>query len=512
VSSVFVSGCKSGGGQPSAKAKDTFIYATANQAPELDPANGSSNAVNRLISLLYDGLITYAADSTKIVPALADTWEASPDAKTFTFHMRKDAKFADGSAVTADAVKFSFDRIIKVGKLAASSWSGIIFDDTVKVIDQSTVQFNLKESIPAFMAMLATPAGLIINPKIKDKYTSSDPIGETYLTTNSMGSGRYVVQTFTPNGDGVFVRNDKWFGPKSKIKKLVLRIVPEASTQRMLLEKGEIDMIEGRFLDWDTIEALRKTDGVAIAEGPTMDILRLIPNGSKKPFDNEKVRQALSMAIDYDSIIKDIYGGHAERLLGGIPKGLMGYDANAFRFNHDVEGAKKLLKEAGYPNGIEFELSMGPIALWQKVATKVQSDAAQAGIKISLREYALPALYKKLSDGDFALGMSGWTPDYADPDYNCWYFFYSGNAGPGYNWAFIKDKTVDDFLIKARSTVDATQRESYYKQITDITNKAATYIPIAQAYTANPMRKWVKGYVLNPMSNWALPLEQMSKE
>ncbi len=365
VLSAFTAGCSSNQAA-SAKSKDTFIYATSNQAPELDPANASSNAVNRLVSLLYDGLVTYAPDSTKVVGALADTWEASPDAKTFTFHIRKDVKFSDGTPVTADAVKFSFGRMMKVGKMAASAWTGLIDDNTIKVIDQSTVQFNLKDPTPSFLAMMATPAGLIINPKIADHYTADDPLGETWLATHSIGSGRYVVESYVPNGDGTFVRNDKWYGPKSSFKKFVLRVVPEVSTQRMLLEKGEVDMLEGRFLDWDTINALKGEQGITVVSAPTMDILQLIPNGSKKPFSDVRVRQALSMVVDYDGIIKNIYGGNAQRLYGAIPEGLMGADPNAFHYNFDPAKAKELLAEAGYPNGLDVELSIGPIALWQK--------------------------------------------------------------------------------------------------------------------------------------------------
>ncbi|MHB0884878.1 MAG: ABC transporter substrate-binding protein [Bacillota bacterium] len=509
VFTAFAAGC-SNKNAGTAKSKDTFILATSNQAPALDPANASSNAVNRLVALLYDGLVTYAPDSTKVVGALADTWEASPDAKTFTFHIRKDAKFSDGSAVTADAVKFSFDRAMKVGKMAASAWSGIIADGTITVVDPSTVKFTLKDPTPSFLAMMATPAGLIVNPKVKDQYKGDDN-GEGYLVDHAVGSGRYTVKSFTPNGDAVFVRNDKWYGQKSAIKNVIVRIVPEAATQRMMLEKGEIDMIEGRFLDWDTIVQLGKEDGITVPEVPGMDILRFILNSSKKPFNDIRVRKALAESIDYEGILKDIYGGHADRLLGGIPKGLLGYDANALKYEQNIDDAKKLLKDAGYPNGLTLELSAGPIDLWRKVATKVQSDAAKAGIKIEIREYALPALYQKMSGGDFAMGMSGWTPDYADPDYNVWYFFYSKNAGAGYNWAFLQDPNVDSLILQARNTVDEATRANLYKQITQITNEMSVYIPIAQPHAANPMRSWVKGYVLNPMNVWALPMELMSK-
>ncbi len=487
-----------------------FVFATGHDTGSLDPAAGASNSQYAVLYDLYDRLVTIRGESTDVQPMLAESWEVNDDATEYTFYLRKDAKFHDGTPVNAASVKFSFDRILKTGKLGASMFKPYIDPNEIETPDEWTVTFNLKQAFPGFLPALGSGCALIHNPAVMQHEQDGD-LGAAWAATNDCGSGPFILESATLGEQVVFKRNDDYWGQKPAFEKVIIQVVPEASTQRAMLEKGEVDMIDGRGLNWETLEQLAKTEGISVVDRETFDILYMIFNTEKAPFDDLKVRQAVASALDYDGIIEGIYLNHAVRLNCATPKGLFGHDESLPMPERDVERANELMVEAGHPDGFDVEFSIGQDAAWQKLAVKIQADLDEIGVRINIRQYAWSAYYEKLSAGDFNMALCGWTPDYADPQYNIWYFYYSENAGPGYNWAFYRDPEMDEMIMTAGSISDQAERQRLYTDLQARANADLPYLWLAQMKNGQPMRTWVKGYVMNPMNNWYVPFSQMSK-
>ncbi len=488
---------------------EQFLYVTSTDMGEsLDPAVGWGYSV---FYWAYDRLVTTKGETTDVQPCLATSWEANADASVWTFHLRKDAKFHDGSPVNAAAVKFTFDRILKIGKVAASLYKPYVDPAKIETPDDHTVVFKLKQSFPSFLQILTAAQGAIQSPKVLDHQTNND-LGQAWAVTRDFGSGAYTVESAKIGEEVRLLRNEQYWGPKGKFKNVVVKIVRETSTQRAMLEKGEVDMLNGRGFDWEILDILAKTSDVKVVERETFEIEYLCFNRTKKPFNDKRVREAVAKAIDYDSLLKGIYLNHAIRLNGPVPAGMMGHDKTIPVVAYNVEQAKKLLAEAGYPNGLEIEFSVGQNSSWPKLAVKLQSDLEKAGIRVKIRQYAWASYWDKMGTGDFQMCICGWHPDYADPSYNVFFLLHSSNAGPNYNYAFYRNPAVDKMIERAATISDQKERAKIYSDIQRTIATDYPYAWLAQLNTATPMRAWIDGYYLNPMNIWYLPLDEMTKK
>jgi len=388
------------------KNPDKFIFATNEDIPTLDPAVSYENTGFRVMYVMYDRLLTYEGSSTEIKSMLATNWEISDDQKTYTFHLRKDAYFHDGTKVTADAVKYSFNRMLSIGKGPSGLFSGIIDGNSIEVIDDYTVRFKLLTVYPPFITMLGLNCASIVNPELVRAHEVDGDFGEAWLTENEAGSGSYIFDSWK-RGDSLIMKvNDSYWGEKAKIEKAVIRFIAESSTQRMMLEKGEIDMAEA--ITREAREELRNTEGIEVAEVPGMAIHYVALNSSKSPLDNLQVRKAISHAVDFDAIIEGVYLNHSIRLNSPIPKGLFGHDEDVPYFKYDLKEAKTMLADAGYPDGFDLEFIVADFDTWTKVATVIQYQLSTIGRDVKISKYAWPTYLEKIMNGDHDLCMMGW--------------------------------------------------------------------------------------------------------
>lgn len=510
ILALLITGC-GGGSKPTSKTPgDVLVVGMAMDLATLDPAVSMDNASWKITYPSYDRLVKYkivnGKSTTDVEAMAAETWAVSPSGTEWTFKLRKDIKFHDGSVLNAQAVKFSFDRLMKIGKGPADYFPAL---KSVEVVDEYTVKFVLKEPFPPFLSTLATNAGNIINPKVM-QYEKNGDMASEYLASHTMGSGAYNLIEWNREQHLKLQAVENYWGPKPALKTILLKIVKDPSAQRMQLESGDLDIAEG--IPIDQVEQLRSNANIKVVENATLNINYVYLNNQKKPLDNAKVRQALNYAIDYDSMIKGVMRGKAVQAKGPIPEGLWGADPNVKQYKLDAAKAKQLLAEAGYPQGLTIKLLYSDYRpFWEQEVLAIQDNLGKVGVKVELEKVAWATLRDKVDRGDFEMCLGAWSPDYADPFMFMNYWYDSKNFGLAGNRAFYKNDKVDEMLRTAGRISDQNERIKLYREAQSIVVEDAAYILLFQNTGLLPMRKNVDGYVYNPMLESMYIFELMKK-
>lgn len=472
----------------------------------LDPGNTMDNSAWKITYPAYERLVEFNGASTEVKPGIATKWEVSSDGLTWTFHLGKGHKFVDGTEVDSNAVKFTFERTLDLKKGPADTYS-IIKEITTP--DKYTVKFVLSSSFPQFLSTLATNYGGIINPNVMSHEQNGDK-AQNYLSNHTDGSGAYQL-TEWKKGAYLHLALNPNYSQKPSIKDVYFKLVSDSSAARLELEKGDADIAEG--IDIDQMKQLQEKSNITIVKKPSLLVDYVYMNCTKgnAALQNPKVRQAISYAIDYNSIIKKVMNGYASSIAGPIPKGLWGYDASAFKYNYNTKKAKELLDEAGAKNLQLTLLYSDKLPNWEQEALIIQSDLGDIGIKVNLNKVAYATMRDMLDSGKFDLAMGVWSPDYADPYMFMNYWFDSKNQGLAGNRAFYVNSQVDDLIRKAAYINDKAERIKLYNQAEKIVIDEAPYAYLYQKQFVLPVSKSVKGYVYNPMLEGIYNLSEMSK-
>jgi len=478
--------------------QNTLVVGVSSDIHVLDPAVSSDNYDWRQIYPCYDRLVKYKVangeGSTEVEPMAAESWSVSDDGLTWTFRIRQGIRFDDGSPLDAKAVKFSFERVLQVGKGPADNLGAI---KSVEAVDDYTARIVLKSAFGPFLQTLATDAGCIVNPAVM-KHEKDGDLAQAWLAQNTDGSGPFRLVEWSRGERCVLEAKLDYWGGKPKLEKVIVRFMRESSDRRMALEQGDIDIAEGILID--QIPALEKNPEVVVNRYPSQLVEYVYLNCQKEPLDDPKVRQALNHAVDYQGIIDYVLQGNGVQMRGPIPKGMWGHNPDVFQYTRDVEKAKGLLQEAGMGDDLELTLIYSERrASWEQIATVLQSNFADIGVKLELRLMANPTLRDKVDRGDFELCLGAWSPDYADPSMFMNFWFDSDNFGLPGNRSFYKNEKVDQLIRKAVTLSDQSRRVNLYNEAQDIVMEDAPYIFLYQTRTIVPMRKNVKGYVYNPM-------------
>ena len=460
---------------PQGNASDpkTLIVLTPADTQTLDPAVNYDFSGGFFLTNTYEGLVkAEGSTEAKIVPALAESWEVSPDGLTYTFKIRDGVKFHDGTPVNAEAVKFSFDRLLSVGMGAVGNFTSI---DKIEVADEMTVKFILKDPFSSFLLALTSMWGpVVVSPTAVKANEKDGDQGQAWLAENEAGSGPYKVEKWERNQQLTLVRNpDYWGGWGDKfLEKIIVRFVPETSTMRLMIEKGDADVAVGMTNNED-LDALAKTPGVAVEEFSAMSIREVRINTTKPPLDDARVRQALAYSFDYDQAANGVLGGHAIRLDSVTAKGVAGYYKPSFMYTKDLEKAKQLLADAGHPGG-GFALDyiwLSGLDVDRQIGEMWQADLKQLGIDLKIQEMPLNTWWEAQGNPETApqMMMGQWGLDYADATSQIWVMYYSGNFPPqGSNYFYYKNEQVDTLLEQARVETDKAKVDKLYQDAVEM--------------------------------------------
>lgn len=472
------------------------------------PAYGISWAMyDRLMTFgtktLPDGSVSY--DYTVLEPELAESWEMAEDGMSVTFKLRQDATFHDGTPVTANDVKWSYDRAVSIGGFPTFQMKAGALEspDQFEAVDDHTFRVRFLRPDKLTMMDMAVPIPVIINAKLVEPHlTEADPWGAEWLNNNDAGSGAYKIKEYKPNERIVLERFEDWkSGPLPAVKEVIVLNVPEAGNRRALLEKGDID-VNFDLSEKDQKE-LSAADNFTVVSTPIENCLYSIDmhtnpqlKGADNPFADVNVRQAVSHAIPYDAIMGTAMYGQAVPMFG---TGKVKPDSTTWPqpspYKTDMEKAKALMAESAYPDGFETTLAfdMGTKEWGEPTAVLVQEALAELGITVSIEKVPSANFRSVLVEKSRPMiinNFGGWL-NY--PDYFFFYAYHGQDAT--FNGSSYKNPEMDKKIEAAlASEPGKPEYEENVKGFIEMAWQEMPRVPLVQPQLGVAMQPNVTGY------------------
>ncbi|OQM74279.1 peptide ABC transporter substrate-binding protein [Pseudaminobacter manganicus] len=492
---------------------NVLIVGQIAEPKSLDPAVDTAVNDFRILLNVYDGLVRYKDGTLEPEPGLATSWTISPDGKVYTFKLRESVKFQDGTPFNAEAVKFNFDRMLDkngpyydTGPFPLASFFSAV--DKVKVIDDLTVEFDLKEPYAPFLSNLAYPTGLIVSPAAVKKYGKD-------FGRHPVGTGAYMFQEWVSNQKVVLTKNPDYWDGSPALEAVVFRPITDANTRVAAMLSGEIDvMVE---VPPDSLSQFRDNPAFKVYEQAGPHVWFLILNMKEGPFADKKVRQAVNYAINKETLVNNVLQGTATVAAGPTPPAFgWAYDKKLKPYPYDPEKAKELLKEAGYDGQeITFYVTEGGSGMLEPVAmaTAIQADLAAVGMKVKIETYEWNTFLSKVNAGlDSKADMAEMAWMTNDPD-TLPYLTLRTDAWPkkgGFNSGYYSNPEVDKLLEEARTSTDQAKRAELYKQMQQIVHDDAPWAFIANWKQNAVTSANVEGFALQP--SFFLMLQHVQKQ
>jgi peptide/nickel transport system substrate-binding protein len=462
----------------------------------LDPANRTGPVDVNVLFACMQGLISFKPGSSEWqLDAAEDIKQVSDTEIDFT--LRSGLTFTGGyGPLTAEDVKFSFERFTKAdaagNKVAfASDWSAL---DHVEVTGPLDGKIILKSAAPAlWLITLPDGSGRIISKKAFDQL--GDKISNTVI-----GSGPYVLKEWKPREQFVLGANPDYKGPiTSHFAEVIGKPIKEQKTADIAFKAGEIDFESIQPENMKAFSALPNTTVQAL---PGIDYVWFGPNIEKKPFTDLRVRQALRLAVDVDAILTGAYAGLYPRANALLARGMLGYWAEAPVYKRDVDGAKKLLADAGLPGGFKTTLTILSDARFQAVAEVIQANLTEVGIEVEVNALdagAYWALGEKDGSKVLELSLIEYNGKF-DPSFDT-QWFTSAQVGQ-WNWQRWKSKEFDELDALGAKTTDVKQRNDIYIRAQKVMDESAAFIWITHNVNTFASKGWLKPGILPNGNNW----------
>ena len=486
--------------------QETLLIVAENTPNMMDIHGVGANRPSYEVSWnTHDRLMTYGVkkdatgqdhyDYSKLEPELATDWNVTPTSATFK--LRKDAKFHDGTPITAKDVKWSFDRAVTVGgfptfQMRAGSREK---PEQFVAVDDHSFRVDFVRADKLTMPDMAVPVPVVMHSELaKKNATATDPWAMEWTKNNLAGGGAYKIERWQPGQEVVYARNDEWKnGPLPKIRRVILRIIPSAGNRRALLERGDADI--SFDLGSKDFSELKASPKLTIVGTPVENAMQYIGmNVKQKPFDNVKVRQAVAYAIPYQKIQDAVMFGQSIPLYGGADNKAKGTGwPQKHGYTTDLAKAKALLAEAGYANGFETTLSfdLGLAGINEPLTILLQESLGQIGIKATINKIPGANWRAELLKKNMPMitnTFGGWL-NYAE------YFFFWCYHGQNavFNTMSYQNPAMDALIDKARFSTGPEYEEAV-KGFGDTAFEEVPRIPLFQPLLNVAMQKNVTGY------------------
>lgn len=489
--------------QPPVTETAELHYGWVTDMTTVDPGTGWSTDALMIIRVCYDRLIQLNGSSLDIIPSLATDWTISSDGLTYSFNLRQDVKFDDGTPFNATTVKKSFERQLGIGQQSQN----FIALDNVEVVNESKVAFHLKSPFAPFLGALATCAGSIVNPNAVEAHkTAEDPWALGWFQDHTSGTGPYKLQEWKKGSSWTLVQNTNYWGgwEGQHLSKITCEIISEPATSRMMIQKGDLDI--SFFISREDIPDLQMDPNMKIVEYPALSTLYLALNNMKGPCSDVHVRRALSYAFDYTSVLSIILY-HGRQAKGAVPSALWSSAGSSseetFQYKRNITKAQEELAQSAYPNG-GFTLQY----LWcsgvdeeRKIGELLQANFRDLNIDVQLVEQPWATLTATTTNPETAMDIVclfefGFAPDLHFVMYDR---FHSSRIPPGgYNWNYFNSTQVSSLLDQAVLTTSMSERASLYHQADDILVDEAVSIWAYEETKIVTLGAWVHGFTPNP--------------
>jgi peptide/nickel transport system substrate-binding protein len=491
---------------------ETLRYVTGASVNTLDPNIPGSTREAFAVSLsTYDRLVSFGRkqlngkwvfDLNKITGELAESYEVSPDGLKMTFRLRKDAKFQDGTPVTAEDVKWSLDRVVTAPVLGKAQLltGSMTSADQFKVIDPLTFEVTLPKPDKLALPNLATVYPIIFNSKVaKEHATAEDPWATAWLKENTAGSGAYKIETFKPGEQVIMARNEAWNrGTTDKsafFRRVIVQSVPEPATRANLVERGDADIVvDLQASDVQSLEAKAKLKVISTPQYNAVTFVSM--NNQIPPFDNVNVRRAIAFALPYDDMFKAALFGRGAPLFDATwPDGKPTSGAYPIPqpVKLDLDKAKDYLKAAGMPDGFSttFSFNVGQASTAEPMSALIKESLAKIGIKVDIQKLPDAQMSTQINEKKlpfFTEGIVAWLPS---TDY-FYRNFYTGNQR--WNYSSINNPELVAIAQEARFETDQAKYEEDGKKLNAIHFSEIPQIPLWQPSQDAVMAASVEGY------------------
>ena len=462
--------------------KTTLTWAQGADVTSLDPHQGKETPAVQVNTQIFDTLVTVDPETNEVVPQIAESWEQTDD-QTYVFKIREGIKFHDGSDLTAEDVKFSLDR---ARNSAAVSYI-VNFIEEVTVDDDHTVTVKTTAPYAPTLRNLAIPFAAIVPKAVVEA-------DENAFIQNPVGSGPYKFVEWN-HGDHVTLKAfDDYYAGKPETENLIMKVIPETSQRTIALETGEVDLAYD--LAVNDIPKVNSDDKLTVYEIPSLTCWYVSMNMNKKPFDNPKVREAMSMAIDRQTIIDTINAGSGQTADAIIAPAVFGYYSTGVK-EYNPTKAKELLAEAGYPNGFSTTLWVNDNQSRIEMCQAMQAMLLEVGVQCNLEVLEFGSFISRTTAGDHDLAYFGWTTSSGDADYSYYSLEHSTQQGAAGNRSFLADPDVDKLIEEARSNTNEEERKELYKELAIKLDEINNNIPVYYSSINVGANKKVEGFVMD---------------
>jgi ABC-type transport system substrate-binding protein len=459
----------------------------------LDPARATDVPTGRAVAYLFDGLTRFTPDA-QLEPGLAARWDVSDDGLRYTFHLRTNVTFHDGTPFRARHVLQSFRRVLDPATKAGSVWplypikgarafTGKTSDALgVEAVDDSTVVITLDEPFAIFPKLLAMPITSIV----------PDGVGADF-SEKPIGTGPWRLVEWKHDDYLKFARNPDYFGGAPTIDTLVARIIPEPSTAVAEFESGTVDIL---YVPEDQTRAWEDTDtrSARLTSAPALRLWYIGVNTTRGPLTDVRVRRAIATALDVPTLLSQLLAGRGRVAAGVIPPSLEGADTTRRAVPYDSTAARALLAAAGFPNGIDIELWCSQSAPFPRLAQSIQAYLASANIRVKIVQRDASSMRAAARAGQTDLVLKDWYADYPDAENFLYPLLHSVNKGAGGNVSFFSNTAFDALVDASRRESDAVRRAALYRQADSLAYEQMGLVPLFFYNELYAVQPWVQGF------------------
>ena len=479
---------------------DTFTF---------DPAATWEATGGEVLANLYDRIVARNIDNpVDMVGGVAESWSVSDDGRVITFRIRPNMTFHSGRPVTAEDAAFSLHRMVLLAmtpsqRVSEFGWTPDNVADLVRAVDETTLEIETTTPLatPFVLNVLSSSIGSVVDREAALAHQQDGDLGNAWLTGNSAGSGPFRLARWDANEAIVLDAYPAYWQGAPEIERVILRHIPEPSTQRLLIEAGDIDI--ARDIGPDQIAVLQGRDDIGIFSFPKGDVYYLGLNQNVEPLASPRVRQALRWLVDYD--------GMAETFLNGRFDVHQSFWASGFEmsltdtpFTLDVERARSLLAEAGYPDGFSVALDCVNDSPQMEICQSIQSTMAQAGITVDIVSGTIRQVATRYRSRNHQIVSLYSSPGYMDPHTMFQYFLYNpDNSDESDTRTLAWRNTWDTPELTAMTAAavretDPVLREAMYLDMQRSVQQDSAYIIMFQATEQVAIRYGVDGFVSGP--------------
>ena len=490
------------GGETVSQDGGELVLAVLSDAATLDPHTATDVPTAAVLSNVTEGLVQKDKEGN-LVPLLAKSWEAIDDT-TWEFKLQEGIKFHDGEDFNAEAVKKNFERILDPAVAAPRAFLFEVITN-IEVVDEYTVRMETEYPFAPLISHMNHPVGVMISPKqIEADYEGikEGRLPGAVVAEGPIGTGFFEFDSWIPGTEIVLVKNEEYWGNPASLDKVTFKVIPESGTRVAELETGYAHIIEPMQPNEVGVVNDSGKAQVDVTNGLSLSYIGF--NVEKEPFNEVKVRQAISMLVNKEEILEGIYDGFGIAAVGPLAPGVFGYNDSMSPLSYNPEKALELLEEAGYGDGFSTTIWTNDNPQRMDMAVLLQQELKQANIDVEIEVVEWGAYLEKTANGEHDMFILGLSNPVGDADYFLRQLFYSANKGAPGNRTFYDNTEMDKLLDEAREEIDEAKRLALYDKVQEMLIEEAPMVYIHHQAYLTGVSNQIDGYWINDSGHYKL--------